>query len=227
MYRTGDLARWELDGKLVYVGRRDQQIKIRGQRVEILDVEAALRAMAGVADAAVVPHRAPTGDLELVAFLVSKLPEADLATAASRLASAFVPARIHRVDDLPKSTTGKVDRRLLGARAAEGPKVDPAHRGPTAVADLTDTVRRVAEAFGTVLGTTVGPEEDFFSHGATASGPSSCGALKSLRDRRQPQRRDACRQHPPGCQPLPRSPRSRRSGDQAGSRCRPQCDHPP
>lgn len=165
MYRTGDLARWGLDGKLVYVGRRDQQIKIRGQRVEILDVEAALRAMAGVADAAVVPHRAPTGDLELVAFLVSKLPETDLATAASRLASAFVPARIHRVDDLPKSTTGKVDRRLLAARAAEGPKADPAHRGPTAVDDLTDPVRRVAEAFGTVLGTTVGPEEDFFSHG--------------------------------------------------------------
>ena len=79
LYRTGDLARWRADGTLEFLGRLDQQVKIRGMRVELGEIEAALDALPGIARSAVVAQAASrtTGDMRLVAYLVPKeLPSA-------------------------------------------------------------------------------------------------------------------------------------------------------
>ena len=116
MYRTGDWARWRADGCIEYLGRRDAQIKIRGQRIEPAEVEAVLRTYPGVIDAAVsvggsgeVPH--------LVASLVMAIrpPQRILkAFVRQRLPAAMIPDSYLFVDALPLNDAGKLDRRRLG-----------------------------------------------------------------------------------------------------------------
>src|SRR5204862_5132082 len=71
MYCTGDIARWLPSGELEYLGRTDGQIKLRGMRVQLEEIAAAVRACPGVRDVAVVPHSSPSGDLRIVAYVVA------------------------------------------------------------------------------------------------------------------------------------------------------------
>jgi amino acid adenylation domain-containing protein len=116
MYRTGDLARHLPDGRLVFVGRRDHQVKIRGHRVEIGEVEAALRALPAVADALVVADTDPAGQSRLVGYVAGSAdPRALRADLADVLPSHLVPAVFVVLDALPLTPNGKVDRRSLPA----------------------------------------------------------------------------------------------------------------
>ena len=112
MYRTGDLVRRDHDGDLTYVGRVDDQLKIRGLRVEPGEVEQVLMTVGGVRAAVVVPS-----GQALVAFVVrdggSNGDEDLLDHAATRLPDYMVPARIVRVPELPLTPNGKVDRAHL------------------------------------------------------------------------------------------------------------------
>ncbi len=114
-YRTGDLVRLRADGVLEYLGREDDQVKVRGHRVELGEVEAALLDDARVREAAVVL----TGDGELarlVAYVVATAPVDDLLEHVRKaLPAAFVPSRIVAVDALPLAPSGKVDRARLAA----------------------------------------------------------------------------------------------------------------
>ncbi|MEZ4265864.1 MAG: amino acid adenylation domain-containing protein [Myxococcota bacterium] len=136
-YRTGDRARCEPDGLLTLHGRDDDQVKVRGHRVELGEVEAALLASPHIGEACVVPAESASGDTHLVAFIVCEpnapldLEAQTLATLAATLPSAFIPASIHRADSLPRNSSGKVDRRALQAATARrpgslGPPVPPA-----------------------------------------------------------------------------------------------------
>ncbi len=115
MYRTGDLARWRADGILEYLGRADHQVKIRGYRIELGEIEAALASCEGVGDVAVVALG--TGaQKHLVAYLTGESDADTLrAVLGQRLPAYMVPAVLMKLEALPLTSNGKLDRKALPA----------------------------------------------------------------------------------------------------------------
>jgi amino acid adenylation domain-containing protein len=122
IYRTGDVARFRENGSIDYIGRNDQQVKVRGFRVEPGEIETALRGLPGVRDAVVLPRGDSSAERRLEAFLISD-PKAVLATAALRdalrksLPEYMVPTVYYTVPKFPLTPSGKVDRKTLPAAA--------------------------------------------------------------------------------------------------------------
>ncbi|MBY6705276.1 amino acid adenylation domain-containing protein [Rhodococcus sp. BP-241] len=170
MYRTGDLARWRADGAVEYLGRTDFQVKIRGLRIELGDVEAALVAHPAVHHAVAVAHVDERGETTLVAYVAPE-PGTDAAsvevravaaTVADRLPSYMVPSLVIVLDALPLSANGKVDRKALPEpvrRRADVPSVPP----------RTEVERRIAETIADVLDVPApGVHDSFFEIGGNS-----------------------------------------------------------
>ncbi|CAL9654313.1 amino acid adenylation domain-containing protein [Streptomyces sp. enrichment culture] len=123
LYRTGDRARHRADGQLEFLGRLDNQIKLRGHRIELGEVESALLDHPGVADCVVVVHGATGASPRLVAYVVPEGPDLDrteLRTrAAGRLPRYALPAAIRPIEQIPQTASGKLDRRRLPAPTAD------------------------------------------------------------------------------------------------------------
>ncbi|CAM5226772.1 hypothetical protein SSPIM334S_04395 [Streptomyces spiroverticillatus] len=118
LYRTGDLASFRADGVLDFHGRADDQVKVRGHRIEPGEIEHALRELGEVEDAAVTVRRAAQDDVRLAAFVVLRSgssPDVPAlrAALADRLPAYLVPDELTVVDRLPLTASGKVDRRAL------------------------------------------------------------------------------------------------------------------
>ncbi|MGZ4107685.1 MAG: non-ribosomal peptide synthetase, partial [Tumebacillaceae bacterium] len=120
LYKTGDLARFLADGNIQYLGRLDHQVKIRGQRVELGEIEEVLMQQTGVWDAVTVVREDVPGDQRLVAYLVVQEAEAfDVnelrGFLKKRLPDYMVPAHYMLLEQLPLTPNGKVDRKALPA----------------------------------------------------------------------------------------------------------------
>ncbi|MEM7338854.1 MAG: amino acid adenylation domain-containing protein [Actinomycetota bacterium] len=129
LYRTGDLGRFRADGNIEYLGRTDHQVKIRGLRIELGEIEAVLASHPAVSNCVVVDREDRPGDKKLVAYVVAP-PTDDFedsvrAHLAVSLADYMIPSAFVVLDDLPLTTSGKVDRKVLpapslGAAASTG-----------------------------------------------------------------------------------------------------------
>ena len=163
MYHTGDLVRWGTDGNLEFLGRLDNQVKVRGFRIELSEVEAGLRALPYVKDAAVRVDGQDRGSW-LSGYVVpapgERLPETSVIRAdlAAALPDHLVPSALLVLDELPLTAGGKVDRKALPPIE---PNVSASNRAPR-----TPMERLLCKVFAEVLGTpTVGVDDDFFELG--------------------------------------------------------------
>ncbi|MBB5113497.1 amino acid adenylation domain-containing protein [Micromonospora echinospora] len=181
LYRTGDLARWLPDGNLEFLGRADRQVKIRGQRIELGEVEAVLRRHPDV-DLANVQVRVGPGGQELVAYVATGLDVTELRAYCARLLPpAAVPARMHTMAALPITINGKIDTERLAALDTAGSAPAPGGEAPA-----TDTERLVAQAWAALLDVpAVGRDDDFFHHGG-----HSITAMRLVADLRERLGRD-------------------------------------
>jgi amino acid adenylation domain-containing protein len=165
VYRSGDLARRREDGEVVYLGRRDEQVKISGFRIELGEVEAALAAQPGVDQVCVVPHADDRGRTQLAAFFTeSKGVSASIPDLALRLRrelpAHMLPSFFTRLDSMPLTSNGKIDRKALPA-----PVLCPEPR-ETQAEPVSEVEEAVLALVREVVGVpTIGLQDFFFSVG--------------------------------------------------------------
>jgi len=160
LYRTGDVARWREDGAVEYLGRSDHQIKLRGLRIELGEIDAALRSAPGVTRAEVLLREDRPGEPRLVAYLDAGGPAQETLRAhlAHRLPDYMVPSAFVALDHWPVTTNGKLDRAALPA---------PAQASALGAVPRTATEQALAALFAQTLGlsTPISADADFFALG--------------------------------------------------------------
>ncbi|MFB1479128.1 non-ribosomal peptide synthase/polyketide synthase, partial [Corallococcus sp. RDP092CA] len=166
VYRTGDRVRYLPDGALEFLGRVDFQVKVRGFRIELPEVEAAMSGLPGVAEVVVLAREDVPGDKRLVAYVVA-VPGHTLDAGAlrqglkSRLPDYMMPSAFVMLAALPLTSNGKVDRRALPA-----PEQDASDARPVYVAPRTPTEELLAALWSRLIGVErVGAHDNFFELG--------------------------------------------------------------
>ena len=167
LYRTGDLVRWRPDGSLEFLGRTDEQVKIRGHRIEPAEIEAALAQHPDVADAHVATYHDPvSGDIRLAAYVTPSGPQGPPAPAqlghhlSHRLPRYMLPHAYLTLDQLPLTPHGKIVRNALPDPAAHGQLIS------THVPARSDLERRLVHVWQQLLSRNqVGVHDNFFDLG--------------------------------------------------------------
>ena len=166
IYATGDMGRFLPDTCLEYLGRKDLRVKLRGQSIEVAQIENALHALTSVSQATVVAHDKGDGYQRLVAYIVAAVVPLPTVTAlrkdlARSLPELMIPARFIFLDTLPVDRHKKVMRRLLPHPNRERPPLDQAF-----VAPGTPQQQTIADCFGEILGIDkVGLNDNFLELG--------------------------------------------------------------
>jgi surfactin family lipopeptide synthetase A len=168
LYRTGDLGRWLPDGTIDFLGRLDNQVKVRGVRIELGEIEAAIKNHSSIKDAVVVAQARPNGEKDLVAYFIveqnSPVDENQIRIhCKEQLPNALVPAAFMQLEAFPLTPNGKVDRKAL-------PTLDFSNIPDVAITlPSTDTERKLAEIWGEVLQLPqIGIDQNFFEIGGTS-----------------------------------------------------------
>lgn len=161
MYRAGDLARTTPDRGLEFLGRADQQVKIRGQRVDCEEIEAVLAAMSGISEAVVVARESDEGDIRLIGYIQAEpslSEEALRARLSAKLPAVMIPATFVFMDEWPLTINGKLDRKQLPDPDASGSE--------TVIPGASELELAVASLWASVVGRSPKSiNEDFFSSG--------------------------------------------------------------
>ncbi|WP_420398279.1 MupA/Atu3671 family FMN-dependent luciferase-like monooxygenase [Nioella sp.] len=165
IYRTGDLVRWRADGGLDFLGRADHQIKLRGYRIEMGEIETQIDAVPGVRQSVVIPREDTPGNVQLAAYYLESAP-VDPAKIRDHLMAELpahmVPAHFVRLDAFPLTPNKKIDRKALPApraRAAAPSNVTP-------ITAQASTAGRIAAIWTKILGVEgIGPQDHFFDLG--------------------------------------------------------------
>jgi amino acid adenylation domain-containing protein len=166
LYRTGDLVRFLPEGQIEFLGRVDNQVKVRGFRIELEEIEAVLRTHPKVKETVVLARSDNAGERRLAAYVVCNNDHAPTASEwrtflASKLPDYMVPAAFVLLDKLPLNSSGKVDRRALPAPDLVRPELEQAFMAPTSALELT-----LADIWQQVLGIErVGVQDSFFELG--------------------------------------------------------------
>jgi amino acid adenylation domain-containing protein len=168
MYRTGDVGRWLADGTIEFLGRNDLQVKIRGFRIELGEIEARLTEHGAVRDVVVIAREDTPGDKRLVAYYTAERtgtaarPDVLRAHLCAKLPEYMVPAAYVRLDSLPLTANGKLDRKALPP-----PEVDAYPlRSDEIEAPADHFEARLRDIFCSVLGLSeAGVDDDFFELG--------------------------------------------------------------
>jgi amino acid adenylation domain-containing protein len=168
LYRTGDLVRRRTDGNLDFLGRQDRQVKVDGKRVELGEIEEAVRRCAGIGDAVVTATKGEAGALILTAHVKPASAGQEALAVAAVQAGAMKtlpphmrPSRIMALEEFPLTANGKIDQRALAARVALEPT--------PVVSASSETERMLSEIFARVLGARgIGVATNFFELGATS-----------------------------------------------------------
>jgi acyl carrier protein len=165
VYKTGDFGRVLKDGNFEFLGRKDQQVKIRGVRIELSEVASLLRAHTAVEDVAVIDREDGAGNKFLCAYVVLRAAVATTelqAYLSARLPEYMTPSAYVVLDELPRTLNGKIDRRALPA-----PGRSAAEAGRTLVAPRTPLEQAVAQLWCDALNLDqIGVDENFFTLGA-------------------------------------------------------------
>jgi amino acid adenylation domain-containing protein len=169
LYKTGDLARFREDGTVEFLGRADSQVKLRGFRIELEEIEVALSRYAGVREALVIAREIAVADKQLVAFIVGEpdnLPEICglRAYLEESLPDYMIPAFLFRLDALPLNPNGKVDRQALLEMIPRRQQ-----RNSAFIAPESETEKQIAAVLQGVLGIErVSVDDNFFDLGANS-----------------------------------------------------------
>jgi amino acid adenylation domain-containing protein len=168
IYRSGDLGRYLPDGNIEYLGRRDTQVKIRGNRVEVGEIEVLLNQLEGIQQSVVVAREDVPGQKRLVAYLVSSGIKKDLAflrdSIEQKLPDYMMPSAFVWVDGFAKTTSGKVDRNALPAPDTQRPELSVLYQAPNTTAE-----KRTAALWAELLQLDkVGIYDNFFELGGNS-----------------------------------------------------------
>ncbi len=168
LYRTGDVGRFTATGDIEFLGRQDDQVKIRGHRVELGEVEVLLATLRGVRQAVVVARDYPDGQKKLLAYLVAETPSQDPAAirkaAENSLPDYMMPSAFVWLTELPKTTSGKVDKKALPAPELKRPELAVLYRKPGSELEKT-----VAAIWVDLLQLDrVGADDNFFELGGNS-----------------------------------------------------------
>lgn len=178
LYNTGDLARVREDGAIEFHGRNDRQVKISGRRIELDEIEIAIRRDEETEDAAVICDLGPSGEKTIYGFAKPSRPVAPdareayleglVARLSKRLPKFMIPSRLTAVDALPLNTSGKLDRKRLMALANEAAPAAPATPAQGA-GDANELERLLAGIWRETLGApAVGLDQNFFDVGGSS-----------------------------------------------------------
>lgn len=169
IYRTGDYGRWRPEGVLEFSGRRDEQIKIRGFRVELGEIENAMLRVDGVRDAAVVVTRGTDTDSGLIGYYTTSHGiDSDFMRGAlsEMLPEYMIPSHLYELPDMPLTDNSKIDKKALINRPVEENSARAERSAPR-----TEAERMLAEVWADLLGvsvSSVGRDDDFFDRGGSS-----------------------------------------------------------